>query len=81
MKKYASDLGLDRARFDADLDSGKYAAEVEHDIADGKAYGITATPTIFINGVRLMDLSDRSMKIAIDRALERAGQKPPAAAK
>jgi protein-disulfide isomerase len=75
LKKYASDLGLDRARFDADLDSGKYAAEVAHDVADGKSYTIGSTPTIFINGVRLMDLSDRGIKAAIDRAFERAAQK------
>lgn len=76
LKKYASDLGLDRTRFDADLDSGKYAAEVAHDVEDGKAYGVNATPTIFINGVRLLDLSDRAIKAGIDRAFERAGQKP-----
>ncbi|MBD0373680.1 MAG: thioredoxin domain-containing protein [Pyrinomonadaceae bacterium] len=80
LKKYASDLGLDRARFDADLDSGKYAAEVNHDVADGKSYGITGTPTIFINGVRLLDLSDIAMRAALDRAMERAGQKPQTAA-
>ena len=80
LKKYASDLGLDRARFDADLDGGKYAAEVAHDVADGKAYGITSTPTIFINGVRLLDLGDRAIKASIDRAFERLGQKPTAAA-
>ncbi|HKS30349.1 MAG TPA: thioredoxin domain-containing protein [Pyrinomonadaceae bacterium] len=76
LKRYASDLGLDRARFDAELDGGKYAAEVAKDVAEGRSYGITGTPTIFVNGVRLLDLSEGSMRAAIDRALERAGQKP-----
>lgn len=76
LKKYASDIGLDRARFDADLDSGKYAAEVAHDVADGKSYVIGSTPTLFVNGVRVLDLGDRSIKAAIDRAFERIGQKP-----
>lgn len=79
LKRYASDLGLDRARFDADLDGGKYAAEVARDVAEGKSYGITGTPTVFINGVRLLDLSEGAMRAAIDRAFERAGQKPQAA--
>ncbi len=35
LKKYATEVGLDRARFDAELDSGKYAAEVKHDLDDG----------------------------------------------
>ncbi|MCA1557980.1 MAG: thioredoxin domain-containing protein, partial [Acidobacteria bacterium] len=80
LKKYASDIGLDRARFDAELDSGKYAAEVAHDVADGKTYSIGSTPTIFINGVRLLDLGDRGIKAALDRAFERAAQQPQAAA-
>ena len=52
LKKYASDLGLNRARFDAALDRGVYAAEVKKDIEDGEIYGVGSTPTIFINGVQ-----------------------------
>jgi protein-disulfide isomerase len=69
LKKYASDLGLDRTRFDAALDSGQYAAEVSSDVADGEAYGVDATPTIFINGVRLRNLTPEGLRTAIDRAL------------
>ena len=50
LKKYASELGLDRARFDAALDRGVYAAEVKKDIEDGEMYGVGSTPTIFVNG-------------------------------
>src|SRR5688500_19413684 len=50
LKKYASELGLDRAGFDAALDSGKYAVEVKHDIDEGEIYGVGSTPTIFVNG-------------------------------
>ncbi|HEU4931956.1 MAG TPA: thioredoxin domain-containing protein, partial [Pyrinomonadaceae bacterium] len=39
LKKYASDLGLDRTRFDAALDRGTYASEVRKDITDGELYG------------------------------------------
>lgn len=69
LKKYATDLGLDRARFDAALDSGQYAVEVSSDVADGEAYGVDATPTIFINGVRLLNLTPEGIRTAIDRAL------------
>lgn len=68
LKKYASEIGLDRARFDAALDSGTYAAEVRHDMQDGEIYGIESTPTIFINGVRLEVLSAEALRAAIDRA-------------
>jgi protein-disulfide isomerase len=69
LKRYATEVGLDRAKFDAALDSGQYAAEVSNDIADGEAYGVQATPTIFINGVQLMNLTPEGLRAALDRAL------------
>jgi len=78
LKKYASDLGLNRAQFDAALDSGKYAAEVRHDLADGEKYGIDSTPTIFINGAALTVLSSEGLRAAIDKALASAAPKTPA---
>ena len=69
LKKYASELGLDRARFDAALDGGTFAEEVRRDISDGQLYGIDSTPTIFVNGVILRTLSAEGLRAAIDRAL------------
>ncbi len=77
LKKYASDLKLDRARFDAALDGGNYAATVRRDIADGDLYGVNATPTLFINGVRLNGLSAATIQAAIDRAFTQKGQTVP----
>jgi len=68
LKKYASDLGLDRVKFDAALDRGVYAAEVRKDISDGELYGVGSTPTIFINGVQLRVLSADGLREAVDRA-------------
>ena len=68
LKKYASELGLNRARFDAALDRGAYAAEIERDIEDGEIYGVGSTPTIFVNGVQLKVLSADGLREAIDRA-------------
>ena len=67
LKKYAAELGLNQARFDAALDGGAYAAEVKHDIEDGEIYGISSTPTIFVNGVMLRTLSAEALREAIDR--------------
>jgi protein-disulfide isomerase len=68
LKKYASELGLNRTRFDAALDRGTYAAEVQRDIEDGEMYGVGSTPTIFINGVQLRVLTADGLREAIDRA-------------
>lgn len=69
LKKYATELGLDRARFDDALDKGTYAAEVRHDIDDGDLYGVDRTPTLFVNGVMLGTLSEEGLRAAIERAL------------
>jgi len=76
LKKYASELGLDRARFDAELDSGKYAAEVRHDIDDGEIYGVDSTPAIFVNGLALREMSSEALRALIDRRLA-SGNSPP----
>ncbi|MDP3697991.1 MAG: thioredoxin domain-containing protein [Nanoarchaeota archaeon] len=49
-KQYAKNLGLNTAKFDACLDSGAMAAEVQKDMADGAAVGIQGTPGFLING-------------------------------
>lgn len=53
LKKYAQDLGLDTAKFNTCLDSGTKAAEVNKDLSDGTKYGVTGTPSFFINGIQL----------------------------
>lgn len=50
LKKWASQIGLDSAKFNQCLDSRKYKSEVEKDVADGSAYGVSGTPTLFVNG-------------------------------
>jgi protein-disulfide isomerase len=81
LKKYASELGLDRARFDAALDGGKYAAEVRHDIEDGEIYGIDSTPAIFVNGIALREMSMEALRALIDRGLAGANSSPKVSAK
>ena len=76
LKKYASELGLNRARFDAELDGGRYAAEVKHDMEDGEMYGIDSTPAVFVNGVALREMSAEALRALIDRGLAGANSAP-----
>ncbi len=69
--QYASRLGLDLKRFEADLKSKRFAPDVERDLADGKTYGITGTPTIYVNGVKIRAFSAENVKRAIERALKK----------
>ena len=80
LKKYASEVGLNRAQFDPALDSGKYAAEVKNDMRDAELYGIDSTPAIFINGVALREMSSEALKAAVDRSLAAANAAAPKSA-
>ena len=53
LKKYAKNLGLDTAKFDSCLDSGKMASEVKKDTEDAAKYGVSGTPCFFVNGWRV----------------------------
>lgn len=74
LKKFATQVDLDRKRFDADFDSGKFDADIRRDMEEGEMYGIEATPTIFINGVVLTKFSDAGLREAIEKAFARAGK-------
>jgi protein-disulfide isomerase len=71
LKKYAADLGLNIKQFEADLLNPKIADEIRKDIEDGKSYGIGGTPTVFVNGVKVRQLSPESFRRAIDKALRK----------
>lgn len=51
---YAEQLDLDVDTFTECLTSGEKADEVQADFNDGRSYGVTGTPTFFINGVRVV---------------------------
>ena len=72
LKKFATQVGLDRKRFDADFEAGKFDADIRRDIEEGETYGIEGTPSIFINGVMLTTLSADGLRAAIDKAFARS---------
>ncbi len=74
LKQYATSLGLDRAKFDAALDGGKFADKVDRDLLDGQKVGVGGTPTIFINGRRADDRTYEGLKALLDEALKGAGR-------
>ncbi|HEX7312776.1 MAG TPA: thioredoxin domain-containing protein [Pyrinomonadaceae bacterium] len=70
LKQYAQVLGLDRAKFDAALDDGRFADKVERDFIDGQKFGVSSTPTFFVNGRRARDSTYDTLKAAIEEALK-----------
>jgi len=70
LKSYATQLGLDRARFDAALDSQKFAEMVQTDLDDGVKLGLKGTPSFFINGRRVTAKSYEELKESVNAALK-----------
>ncbi len=80
-KKYAFTLGLDVDRFLRDSASEQVRERVATDHAQGEARGVTATPTLFINGHNIppASLNEAGLRGAIDAALEGKPISPPTA--
>jgi protein-disulfide isomerase len=75
LKETARKLGLDGAKFDACLDSGRHAANVRADYQLGEQMGVSSTPTIYINGRALVGAQPfEAFKQIIDEELARAGK-------
>ncbi len=50
LKAFAETLGLDMQAFNACFDENKYKGDIDKDLADGRAAGVTGTPSVFVNG-------------------------------
>jgi len=62
---------LNVKQFEIDFTDAKAAAEIKKDQSDAEAYGISGTPTIFVNGVKVHSLSAGAFRRAIERALKK----------
>jgi protein-disulfide isomerase len=64
--------GINKEKFKSCLDTGKYKDEVQKDAEAGQKYGVTGTPTFFINGIPMVGARDvNSFADIIDAELER----------
>lgn len=65
----ASELGLDLARYDADAVSEAVRTRIERDLTLGRALGVAATPTFFVNGSKVDLQRADDLAATIDAAL------------
>ncbi len=73
LKQAARALGIDGAKFDECLDSGKHTANVRADYELGEKMGVNSTPTIYINGRPLVGAQPfEQFKLIIDEELARS---------
>lgn len=67
-RTYARELGLDMANYDATVAAEATKDRIRKDVADGKALGVTGTPTFFLNGKKLTLNSDAQFRQLLDEA-------------
>jgi protein-disulfide isomerase len=70
-RKYAMELGLDTNKMDSAFAQNKYAAKLERDKKDGQSIGVRQTPTLFVNGRKLINLNESDLKSLIDEELKK----------
>ncbi len=69
---YAVRLGLPREAFAACLDDGRFHDAVQADMQEGRAAGVSGTPTFFVNGLRLVGAQPlEAFRAAVKEALEK----------
>jgi protein-disulfide isomerase len=76
LKAKAGRLGLDQKKFDSCLDSGRYTEQVQEDMKAGSRVGVTGTPALFVNGVRVEGgaVPYETVAKAIEKELARAAR-------
>lgn len=67
----ANQIGIDAARFKNCLTEQKYLSQIEQDLTDGQKFGITGTPTYFINGYKIPGDIPRDTFIKIIEGLKK----------
>jgi protein-disulfide isomerase/uncharacterized membrane protein len=72
--KLVEELGFNTQAFETCLNSAKTKERVLADIHEGKRVGVSATPTVLINGKKLPNLN--MFLMAIDKELQRMGLPP-----
>jgi protein-disulfide isomerase len=70
LERYATDLGLDLARFRASMSSEALDAAVSADIAEAQRLSVRGTPTFFVNGRRVIGAQKiEAFRPLVDQAL------------
>jgi len=70
LKEWAKEVGLDVAKWEADMNSPEVQAQVDKDMAVGRSSDVQGTPTFFVNGKRVMNRSVEGFKAMIDAELK-----------
>jgi protein-disulfide isomerase len=68
-RTYAQELGLDLAKYDNAVLDQATKDRINQDVADGRALGVTGTPTFFLNGKKLTLNTEAQFRQLLDEAI------------
>jgi len=77
MMDYAQQVGLDADALKACMSSPEAAKAVDDSIANGKLVEVASTPTLFVNGRRLVGADQKLLEQYIRYELARKKTQPP----
>jgi protein-disulfide isomerase len=76
LDQYATEIGLDAAKFKESMDKEKGKERIKHDMEDAAKFGARGTPTFFINGRNFRGAQPlESFKAVIDEEIKKADAK------
>ena len=70
LKEYAKQIGLDVAKFEADMNSDETKSSIQEDMRLSQTVGVRGTPTMFVNGKLIQNRSAEGFKQTVDAALK-----------
>lgn len=72
-KEYAQRIGLDVAKFEADVTGLSAKGRVDQDVRRANSLGVSGTPTFFLNGqpLRLNQITKESLPVVLDKELKK----------
>ncbi len=74
LKRYAETLDMDTEAFANCLDTGKYRQGVQDLLTEGRAKGVSSTPTFLINGVKVTGAQPfEAFQLVIEEELSKVG--------
>ncbi len=70
LKQYAQEIGLDTTKFEQDMTSPDVQNLIQEDMKAAQQAQVNGTPSLFLNGKRVMNRSFEGLKQMVDDALK-----------
>jgi protein-disulfide isomerase len=65
-RDFAKTIGVDLDKYDACMDSQRYAGRIEASVQEGQAAGVQGTPSFFVNGRAFPRATSDDFKALVD---------------